>query len=1200
MTNKNSKSSQKSKNFEKLDSSRNSKGKNQAQDKCEPVLADLSLSQTISDKSLFIGDEVTFTLTLNNSGPANATGVKIQDLLPSGFSFIGAKASVGNYDSTTGIWDVGCIKSGDNVTLTLKATVLNANDAAAYTNVAEIIAADQKDPDSVVNNGNPREDDYSSATVCVVKQADLSLSQKISDKSLFVGDEVTFTLKLKNSGPANATGVKIQDLLPSGFSFIGAKASVGKYDSTTGIWDVGSIKSGRNVTLTLKATVLNATDGAAYTNVAEIVAADQEDPDSIVNNGDPTEDDYSSATLFVVKQADLSLSQTISNESLFVGDEVSFTLTLNNSGPANATGVKIQDLLPSGFSLIDADTSVGTYDSTTGIWDVGCIDSGDNVTLTLKATVLNDADAAAYTNVAEIVAADQKDPDSVVNNGDPTEDDYSSATLFVVKQADLSLSQTISNESLFVGDEVSFTLTLNNSGPANATGVKIQDLLPSGFSLINADTSVGTYDSTTGIWDVGSIKSGDNVTLTLKATVLNDADAAAYTNVAEIVAADQEDPDSVVNNANPAEDDYKSILAPVANLSVEKEFTQVNQQSFSDLKQSVDYNNDGKADQLIALPGDEVSFTITVRNNGFGDATGVQIVDDLRQKLPIGLDFVSFANLDGGTSIDTDNNAQTLEVLFDNIAAGEAKTITVNAKVSTENITSVNLTGRLGTIDPETDEINTALPEYYETPFNGVFFLNYNVQKSNGDDRVEFGFLNIQNQAEVVAVNGKTLESGTVAASSRLDVSTYKLEGTLNNEQPFRVFSVENFNNPNNTNTSFFFNPDPISGSVSVGYPYQNQSEFLQPGEIGIAGFEAEWAKSTDPQYLADLAVWNWLGTDGRLTNAGETTTADEKAVIGALADFIVDGVYSRDRFNNGSFTFNNGTQTENLIFQAGQYSPELIDFVNILVTDTGIVFTDNNPQINGLALPDAQIESFSTVADSQFTDLQAIFDSFKFSVPTGVNITIQDSNGDGNISTRLQEIGGYKNNWLVSSITIDSNVNHVTFAACGSGANYDFASQNLIIANPNTTFTLQGSEHDKNKIIGTRFDDVIKGGNCADSLSGFDGNDVICGEKGDDLITGGRGDDYLSGGDGYDRFIFGANFGNDTIHDFCECDAIDLKQLILTQGSLDSNGDGVVDSCDQLASIDNCNLKLDLTSINGGTITFTGVTSVNIADFIL
>ncbi|MDZ7961401.1 MAG: hypothetical protein RMY34_26560 [Aulosira sp. DedQUE10] len=1035
---------------------------------------------------------------------------------------------------------------------------------------------------------------------CEPVLADLLLSQTISDNSLLVGDDATFTLTLNNSGPANATGVKIKDLLPAGFSFVSAEPSIGTYDSKTGIWKVDCIASGCNVTLTLKGTVLNAKDAAAYTNVAEIIAADQKDPDSVVNNGKPAEDDYSRIVATVVNLADLSLSQTISETSLFVGDEATFTLTLNNSGPANATGVKIKDLLPAGFSFVSAEPSIGTYDSKTGIWKVGSIASGSNVELILTGKVLNAASAAAYTNVAEIIAADQKDPDSVVNNRKPNEDDYSRVVATVVKLADLSLSQTISNTSLFVGDEATFTLTLNNSGPANATGVKIKDLLPAGFSFVSAEPSIGTYDSKTGIWKVGSIASSSNVELILRGTVLNAASAAAYTNVAEIIAADQKDPDSVVNNANPTEDDYSSVVAPVINLSLEKEFTLVNQQAFSNLKQTVDYNKDGIADQFIALPGDEVTFTITVQNNGFGNATGVKIVDDLSQKLPIGLDFLSFSNLDGGTSIDTDNNVQTVEVLFNSIAPGEAKTITVNAKVSNDYITPVNLTGRLGTIKPDTGDINTALPEYYETPFNGTFFLNYNVQKGESEDRVDFGFLNIQNLAEVAAVNGNTLNSGTIAASSRLDVSTYKLQGTLNNGQPFRVFSVENFNNPDNSNASFFFNPDPLSGSVSVGYPYSNQSEFLPPGQIGIAGFQGEWAKSTDPQYLADLATWNNLGTDGNLGN-----TQDEQAVVNAIADFIANGVYSRDRFTNGSFTFNNGTQTENLTFQAGEYSPAINNFVNLLVTDTGVVFTDSNPVINStpepLLVSDVQADSNRQSQGSLFTDLQAVFDSFNFTVPTGVNITIQDSNGDGIINTRLQELGGYKNNWLVSSITIDSNVNHVTFAACGSGANYDFASQNLIIANPNTSFTLQGSQHDSNSIIGTRFDDVIKGGNCADTLSGFDGNDVICGEKGDDLITGGRGDDYLTGGEGKDRFIFGANFGNDIISDFCRYqDKIDIKQLNLTKRTLDSNRDGVVNAKDNLASLIDCNLNLDLTSLNGGTITFTGVNSVSVTDFIL
>lgn len=746
--------------------------------------------------------------------------------------------------------------------------------------------------------------------------------------------------------------------------------------------------------------------------------------------------------------------------------------------------------------------------------------------------------------------------------------------------ADLSLSQTISNTPLLVGNQATFTLILKNSGSANATGVKIKDLLPSGFSFVNAKPSLGTYNSKTGIWNVGSIKSGRNATLTLTGTVTNATSAAAYTNVAEIIAANQKDPDSVVNNHNPREDDYTSVIAPVVNLSLDKKFTLVNQQPFTDFKQAIDHNKDGITDQFIALPGDEVTFTITVSNNGFTDAKEVKIVDDLSQKLPIGLDFISFANLDGGTSIDTDNNAQTVEVLFNSIAPGASKTITVNAKVSTDYITPVNLSGRLGTINPDTSEINPELPEYYETPFNGIFFLHYNVQKGVNQEEVDFGFLNISSNTEVVAVNGNNLNPGSITDSSRLDVSNYKLQGTLNNGQPFLVYSVENLNNPDNSNGSFFFNPDPDGGSISLGFPYFNQSEFLEPGETGVAGFLGTWAKSNDPQYLADLATWVNLGTDGELDN-----TQDEQTVINALVDFIQDGVYSRDRYSNGLFTFNNGTQTEQLTFEAGEFSPEINNFVNILVTDAGVFFTESN----------------SRSQDSLFTDLQAVFDSFNFTIPTGVNITIQDSNGDGQINTRLQELGGYKNNWLVSSITVDSSVNQVTFASKRSGANLDFSSQNLIVSSPVPAFTLRGNEHARNKIIGTRFDDVIKGGNCGDTLSGFDGNDQIIGGKGNDLITGGRGNDWLTGGGGMDEFVFGANFGHDTIKDFCKGqDKINLSQLILTKGVFDSNRDGRINAKDNLADLVNGNLKLDLTSLNGGTITFTGVTAVNTADFIL
>ena len=46
---------------------------------------------------------------------------------------------------------------------------------------------------------------------------------------------------------------------------------------------------------------------------------------------------------------DLSLVKTVDNESPKVGEQVTFTLTINNAGPSTATGVEVTDQLPDGL-----------------------------------------------------------------------------------------------------------------------------------------------------------------------------------------------------------------------------------------------------------------------------------------------------------------------------------------------------------------------------------------------------------------------------------------------------------------------------------------------------------------------------------------------------------------------------------------------------------------------------------------------------------------------------------------------------------------------------------------------------------------------------------------------------------------------------------------------------------------------------------
>jgi len=84
------------------------------------------------------------------------------------------------------------------------------------------------------------------------------------------------------------------------------------------------------------------------------------------------------------------------------------------------------EMLPSGFAFISATTSQGTYNSTTGIWQIG--DLALNRSVTLNITVRVNA-SGSYTNTAEIVRALVIDPDSTPNNQSPNEDDRSSVTV---------------------------------------------------------------------------------------------------------------------------------------------------------------------------------------------------------------------------------------------------------------------------------------------------------------------------------------------------------------------------------------------------------------------------------------------------------------------------------------------------------------------------------------------------------------------------------------------------------------------------------------------------------------------------------------------------------------------------------------------------------------------------------------------------
>ena len=102
---------------------------------------------------------------------------------------------------------------------------------------------------------------------------------------------VTFTIEVLNDGPSAATGISVEDIVPSGYTDIANVSNSGSAAGSTITWTGIDVPVDGSVTLTFDVTVLAPIDGAEFDNVAQVTEQDQFDPDSDPGNGvDPDGD----------------------------------------------------------------------------------------------------------------------------------------------------------------------------------------------------------------------------------------------------------------------------------------------------------------------------------------------------------------------------------------------------------------------------------------------------------------------------------------------------------------------------------------------------------------------------------------------------------------------------------------------------------------------------------------------------------------------------------------------------------------------------------------------------------------------------------------------------------------------------------------------------------------------------------------------
>ncbi|MDX1928945.1 MAG: SdrD B-like domain-containing protein [Pirellulaceae bacterium] len=624
---------------------------------------DLSLTKSVVSTTPAVGDNVAFTITVNNAnGFSTATGVKVTDVLPPGLTFVSASPSQGTYSGN--VWTIGTLAAGQSVTLTVTATVATGG---TKTNYAEVTAADQVDTDSTPGNNSSNEDDddqasltptaaigdyvwldrnangqqdtgefgidgltvqllnaagtsvlattttgddpnlagtqkgyyefkglapgsyvvqfftggaYDTFTVADsgadesdsdanvttgktavyalasgdfnrtvdagLKPIDLSLTKTVSNAAPAVGDNIDFTLTVSNANNfSTATGVEVNDVLPAGLTFVGSSATQGSYLGNT--WTIGTLAAGQTVTLTITATVAT---GGLKTNYAEVSAAGQLDLDSTPSNNSTNEDDDDQVSL---------------NPTAAIGDYVWLDRNANgqqDSGEPGIDGLTV-NLLDAAGTTVLATTTTGDNPNVTGTQQGYYEFKG----LTPGSYVVQFFTGGGYdTFTGQDVGSDSSDSDASVVDGKTAvyvlaSGDFNQTVDAGLKPIDLSLTKTISNASPAVGDNVTYTLTVNNAnGFSTATGVEVKDVLPAGMTLVSATPSQGTYGSNT--WTIGTLTANQSVTLQIIATV---ATGGTKTNYAEVIAAGQLDFDSNPNNNSINEDDDDQVsLTPTA------------------------------------------------------------------------------------------------------------------------------------------------------------------------------------------------------------------------------------------------------------------------------------------------------------------------------------------------------------------------------------------------------------------------------------------------------------------------------------------------------------------------------------------------------------------------------------------------------------------------------------------------------------